>query len=66
MCPRHQTAPESIFRQHRTCTRVTPTGRATIADLRLLITEDSEKHETALADGATRVGALRKYCGIAA
>ena len=64
MCRYHQTAPESIFLQHRTCTRVTATGRVTIADLRLLITEGGERRETDLADEASRTAALREYCGI--
>jgi N-hydroxyarylamine O-acetyltransferase len=64
MCHYHQTAPESIFLQHRACTRITPTGRVTIADLRLLITEGGERRETELADETARTAALREYCAI--
>jgi N-hydroxyarylamine O-acetyltransferase len=64
MCRYHQTAPESIFTQRRTCTRATPTGRVTISDRRLIVTEDGVRRETPLADEAARLAALREHFGL--
>lgn len=65
MCHYHQTAPESGFTQHRTCTIATPEGRVTVADERLIVTRDGRKEETTLPDEAARVAALARHCGVA-
>lgn len=64
MCQYHQTAPESIFTQRRTCTRATPTGRVTFSEQRLIVTEAGVRQETPLADEAARLAALREHFGI--
>ena len=64
MCRYHQTSAESGFTRGSVCSLATVTGRVTIADLRLLITTGGEKRETDLADEASRIAALRDYCGI--
>jgi N-hydroxyarylamine O-acetyltransferase len=48
MCHYHQTSPESPFTQKRLCTLATPTGRITLSDDRLIITEGSTVTEREL------------------
>ena len=52
MCVYQQTAPESHFTQHRTCSLATPAGRITLSDQRYLVTEHGQKRETAIDDEA--------------
>ena len=39
MCHYHQTSPESPFTRKRLCTLATPTGRITLSDDRLVVTD---------------------------
>lgn len=64
MCHYHQTAPESGFTQRRTCTIATPTGRVTVGEAHLVVTTGTTRQETTFTDEATRIRALREYCGI--
>ncbi len=64
MCRYHQTAPESPFMQRKVCTRLTPKGRVTLANMRLIITEDGARQERTLADPHEYAAALRQYFGI--
>ncbi len=64
MCQHHQTSPESHFTRRRIVSRLTPTGRITLTDNRLVLTEGTQKTEFTLADAASYEGALRKHFGI--
>ncbi len=63
MCRYHQTAPESPFMQRKICSRLTPTGRITLANMRLIITENGARQERTL-DEREYADALRGYFGI--
>lgn len=60
----HQTSPESDFTRKRICTRLTPNGRISITDGRLIATTDGQRHESPLADEAAFADALRQHFGI--
>lgn len=64
MCRYHQSAPESPFMQRRICTRLTPAGRVTLANLRLIITDNGARQERTLADEQEHSDALQRYFGI--
>jgi N-hydroxyarylamine O-acetyltransferase len=49
MCHYHQTSPESHFTQKRLATRATPTGRITLSDMKLIVTENGNRQERILA-----------------
>jgi N-hydroxyarylamine O-acetyltransferase len=49
MCHYHQTSPQSHFTQKRICTRATPEGRVTLADLKLIVTRNGKREEHDLA-----------------
>jgi N-hydroxyarylamine O-acetyltransferase len=63
MCGYHQTSPLSPFMQRKICSRLTPTGRITVANMRLIITDNGSRQERALSEGEYR-DALRDYFGI--
>lgn len=63
-CHYHQTSPESGFTRGGVCSLATPTGRVSVTDDRLIITEGGVKRETALADEGAYSAALQRYCGI--
>ncbi len=46
----HQTSPESPFTRRRICSRLTPAGRITLSDLRLIVTEHGERREKLLTE----------------
>jgi len=50
MCHFHQTSPESPFTRRRICSRLTPAGRITLSDLRLIVTEHGERRERLLTE----------------
>ena len=60
-CRFSQTSPESSFTQKRVCTLATATGRITLRDDRLLITENGVKREEPVADWHA---ALRERFGV--
>lgn len=64
MCRYHQTSPDSHFTRGRICTRLTPEGRVTIADGRLIVTTADARTETALPDDAAFIEALWEHFGI--
>jgi len=64
MCKYHQTSPESHFKQHRICSRATPTGRITLSDLKLIITENGDRQEKALSSEHEWHAALAQYFGV--
>jgi N-hydroxyarylamine O-acetyltransferase len=50
MCQYHQTSPESFFTRKRLCTLALPTGRITLDNMRLITTENGERHERPVLD----------------
>jgi N-hydroxyarylamine O-acetyltransferase len=60
MCHYHQTSPQSSFTQKSVCSMGTPSGRITIADRKLIITQDGERTESMLAEEEWQA-ALKKY-----
>jgi N-hydroxyarylamine O-acetyltransferase len=64
MCHWQQTSPESIFTHKRVCTLLTPGGRLTLSDDRLIVTEGGERREHALAGPQAVAAALRECFGI--
>jgi N-hydroxyarylamine O-acetyltransferase len=65
MCRFHQTSPESPFTQRRVCSKATPTGRITLRDTRLIVTEHGERREEPLSEGEW-VRTLEREFGISA
>jgi N-hydroxyarylamine O-acetyltransferase len=63
-CRFHQTSPESSFTQKRVCTLATETGRITLRDDRLIVTEHGTKREEPIADEQAWRAALRTRFGI--
>ncbi|HCC58434.1 MAG TPA: acetyltransferase [Solibacterales bacterium] len=63
-CHYHQTSPESHFTQKRICSRATTTGRITLSDLRLIITESERKEERMLGSEEQWHAALEQHFGI--
>jgi N-hydroxyarylamine O-acetyltransferase len=64
MCLYQQTSPESIFTQKRVCTRLTPTGRVTLAGDRLIFTEAGQRREQPVPSEAEFAAALLEHFGI--
>ena len=63
-CHYHQTSPDSGFTRHSTCSLPTTTGRVTLSDRRLIVTNGEVREETELHDEAARAAALREHFGI--
>jgi N-hydroxyarylamine O-acetyltransferase len=61
MCHYQQTSPESHFTQQRICSRATPTGRITLADLRLIVTENGLRTERTLPEDEYRSVLLEQF-----
>jgi N-hydroxyarylamine O-acetyltransferase len=62
MCRYHQTSPQSSFTQKRVCTLATTTGRMTLRDDRLIITENGTKREEPIdTDDAWRATLREKF-----
>lgn len=49
MCTFHQTSPESHFTKSWICSRATPDGRITLANMRLIVTRDASREEVLLS-----------------
>ena len=64
MCRYHQTSPQSSFTQKRVCTLATATGRITLRDDRLLVTENGAKREEPVDNDAAWREALRARFGV--
>ncbi|HEX5166755.1 MAG TPA: arylamine N-acetyltransferase [Thermomicrobiales bacterium] len=60
----HQTSPDSDFTQKRICTRLTPDGRVSLTDGRLIATRDGLRTETPIANEAQFADALLEHFGI--
>ncbi len=63
-CRYHQTSPDSGFTRGRICSRLTPDGRVTLSDLRLITTVRGERGERLLPDEGAYQSALRQHVGI--
>lgn len=63
-CRFHQTSPDSGFTRGRISSRATPTGRVTLADRRLIVTERGRRTERTLTTEAEERAALRRHFGI--
>ena len=61
MCHYHQTSPESPFTRRSVCSRATPEGRITLADGKLIITQNGTREEWFLASDQERQAALKEY-----
>src|SRR5258708_15764400 len=64
MCEYHQTSPLSHFTQAGICSRLTPKGRVTLSDMRLITTEGGERHEHAVATQEEYAELLHKHFDI--
>ncbi len=61
MCEYQQTFPESIFRNRMVCTIATQTGRITLSDSSLTVTDSGTKTKTELRDSEEFYLLLRKH-----
>ena len=64
MCEYHQTSPLSHFTQARICSRLTPQGRVSLSDMRLITTEGDERREQTAAAPEEYEELLRKHFGV--
>jgi N-hydroxyarylamine O-acetyltransferase len=64
MCTYHQTSPLTHFTQARICSRLTPQGRISLSDMRLITTERGERHEQTVANQEEYANLLREHFGI--
>jgi len=64
MCHFHQTSPESHFTQGWICSKATPDGRVTLANMRLAVTRGGNREETVLTTEAEVRCCLRDQFGI--
>ncbi|GCE48872.1 N-hydroxyarylamine O-acetyltransferase [Thermosporothrix hazakensis] len=64
MCQYQQTSPQSHFTQRAVCSRVTPDGRITLRDDRLIVTRGTERIEYSIADRNAYHQALLQHFGI--
>lgn len=63
-CHFHQTSPDSHFTRQRISTLMTPRGRVTISERRLIVTQDGVRTEQELPDETAWHDALRAHFGI--
>jgi N-hydroxyarylamine O-acetyltransferase len=64
MCRYHQTSPRSPFTQRSVCSLATPTGRLTLRDTRLIVTDGEQRSEHPIEDEAAWREALRTRFGV--
>jgi N-hydroxyarylamine O-acetyltransferase len=64
MCAYHQVSPESHFTRQRICSRLTPSGRISLSDLRLIITENGARTERQVQNEDEYAEILRDRFGI--
>ncbi len=64
MCEYHQTSPDSSFTQKRICSIATETGRISLSDMLLIITESGVREESELSSLEEYGRALRSYFGV--
>ncbi len=64
MCSFHQTSPESHFTKSWICSRATPDGRITVANMRLIVTRGNKRKETQLSTEDDLRRCLRDSLGV--
>ena len=64
MCTFHQTSPESHFTRSWICSRATPEGRITLANMRLIVTRGNEREEIQLSTPGDVRRCLREAFGV--
>lgn len=64
MCHFHQTSPDSHFTQRRICSMAVPNGRITLADLKLITTQNGTREERILASEEEWHAVLQECFGI--
>ena len=64
MCHFHQTSPDSHFTTSWTCSKATPNGRVTLANMRLIVTRSGNREERLLTTEAEVRQCLREQFGI--
>jgi len=64
MCNYHQMSPESHFTQNWICSKATPEGRVTVANMRLIVTGRGSRDESSLIGEADLRVCLRDYFDI--
>ena len=64
MCDFHQTSPESHFTKSWICSRATPHGRITVANMRLIVTNNGDRDEMFLATEDELRHCLRESFGV--
>lgn len=64
MCAFHQTSPESHFTKSWICSRATPEGRITLANMRLIVTDGDTREELQLSTEGDLRRCLRDFLGV--
>ncbi len=64
MCTFHQTSPESHFTKSWICSRATPDGRITLANMRLIVTVNNQREEIQLSTEGDLRRSLRDFLGV--
>lgn len=64
MCQFHQSSPESHFTRSWICSRATPDGRVTVANMRLIATSGRKREETQLSTEGDVRRCLRELFGV--
>ncbi len=64
MCHYHQTSPQSPFTQRRVCSLATPTGRLTLRDDRLIVTDGGHRSERPIDGEPAFREALLEHFGV--
>jgi N-hydroxyarylamine O-acetyltransferase len=64
MCRYHQTSPESHFTRQRLCSRLTPEGRISLSDMRLIVTKNGVRSEQSFTSEREYLEVLRDQFGI--
>jgi len=64
MCRYHQTSPESHFTRQKICSRLTPAGRISLSDMRLITTENDSRTEREVKSREEYAELLRNAFGI--
>jgi N-hydroxyarylamine O-acetyltransferase len=64
MCTFHQSSPESHFTKSWICSRATPEGRITLANMRLIVSREGNREEVQLSTPGDVRRCLREYLGV--
>src|SRR5437660_6897561 len=64
MCHYHQTSADSHFTQKSICSRLTPDGRVTLADMRLIVQRDGGRYERPVESSREYAQLLNEHFGI--